>query len=225
MTHLEELLAEYYEWLGYVVKCNARVGPLARGGWEMELDIVAYDPKSGTVLHLEPSLDAQSWATRAVRFEKKFAAGRKYILRDLFPWLPPTTPIIQRAIFFSTSANHRELAGAAVMTIDEVVAEIKQAVLTKGVASHAAISEHYPLLRTLQFAVCGYCKLVEPEAQQSRFTDMPQMTSMVARFDDEYYAGHRDATAGRSRNPTGTSQYHRGFDDGRAQRERNGKRV
>jgi hypothetical protein len=93
MSHLEELLAEYYEWLGHVVKCNAQVGKLAHGGWEMELDVVAYEPRANHLLHLEPSLDADSWEKREKRFVKKFQAGQKYILRDLFPWLPPTTPL------------------------------------------------------------------------------------------------------------------------------------
>jgi hypothetical protein len=79
MTHLEELIAEYYEWRGYVVKCNALVGKRAKGGWEMELDVVAYDPETPTILHIEPSLDGQSWETREGRFVKKFEAGRKYI--------------------------------------------------------------------------------------------------------------------------------------------------
>ncbi|MDQ3331604.1 MAG: hypothetical protein M3552_13275 [Planctomycetota bacterium] len=70
MSHLEELLSEYYEWLGNVVKCNVAVGRRARGGWEMELDIVAYDPRANHLLHIEPSLDAHSWAERERRFEK-----------------------------------------------------------------------------------------------------------------------------------------------------------
>lgn len=161
MSHLEELLAEYYEWRGHVVKCNALVGKRERGGWEMELDVVAYDPQTTTILHVEPSLDALSWAKREERFVKKFEAGRKYILKDMFPWLPPTTPIIQRAILISAAKQRRTLAGAQVVSVDEMVGEIKQAVSCKGVAARAAISEHYPLLRTIQFVVCGYYRLVD----------------------------------------------------------------
>ena len=160
MTHLEELLVEYYEWLGYVVKCGALVGRRPQGGWDMELDVVAYDPRAGRVLHVEPSLDAQSWAKREERFLKKFEAGRRYILRDMFPWLPADTPIEQRAIFVSASDGRRTLAGAEVRTVDETIAEIRDAVACRGVASKAAISEHYPLLRTIQFVVCGYYRVV-----------------------------------------------------------------
>jgi hypothetical protein len=127
----------------------------------MELDVVAYDPHTTTIFHVEPSLDAQSWAKREERFVKKFEAGRKYIFKDMFPWLPPTTPIVQRAVLISAAADRRNLAGADVVTVDEFIAEIKQAVLSRGVASRAAISERYPMLRTIQFVVCGYYRLVD----------------------------------------------------------------
>jgi hypothetical protein len=160
MSHLEELLAEYHQWLGHVVICGAKVGKLLKGGWKMELDVVTYDPQQSTIHHLEPSLDAQSWTKREERFKKKFDAGREYILKDLFPWLPPTTPIKQQAILIS-AAGHHMLAGAEVRSVDEIVAEIKNAVSCKGVASRAAISEHYPLLRTIQLVICGYYRLAD----------------------------------------------------------------
>lgn len=159
MTHLEDLLAEYYEWRGFVVKCNALVGRLERGGWEMELDVVAYDPQATRIIHIEPSLDAYSWGVREQRFTKKFVAGQKYILKELFPWLPPTTQIVQQAVLPSASVNRRILAGAEVITVDELVAEIREAVRKKGLVSRAAISEHYPLLRTIQFVVSGYYRV------------------------------------------------------------------
>jgi hypothetical protein len=55
------------------------VEKLAHGGWEMELDVVAFNPQINQILHIEPSLDANSWDKREARFTKKFEAGRKYI--------------------------------------------------------------------------------------------------------------------------------------------------
>lgn len=156
MTHLEELLAEYYEWLGHFVKCNVLVGKRARGGWEMELDVVTYDPRTNQILHIEPSLDAHSWEKREQRFKKKFDAGRKYILRDLFPWLPATTPLKQRAILVGAAPSRRILAGAEVSTVDELINEISKEVSSRGIMAKAAVSERYPLLRTIQFVVSGY---------------------------------------------------------------------
>ena len=165
-SHLEELIAEYYEWLGCVVKCNALVGKRPHGGWEMELDVVAYDPQRTVILHLEPSLDAQSWAKREGRFAKKFAAGRKYILKDMFPWLPPDTPIVQKAVLISAGPDRRVLSGAAVETVDELISEIKSAVSCRGIVAKAAIPEHYPLLRTMQLTICGYYRLVDAATSQ-----------------------------------------------------------
>jgi hypothetical protein len=63
MSHLETLVAEYLEWQGYLIRRNTKVGRLKHGGWEMELDIVGYHPKSLELVHYEPSIDALSWDT------------------------------------------------------------------------------------------------------------------------------------------------------------------
>jgi len=56
--------------------------------------------------------------------------------------------------------SHRRLAGAAVVTVDEMVARIREEVRSCGIASRAAISEQFPLLRTIQFVVNGYYGVV-----------------------------------------------------------------
>jgi len=163
MSHLEALLKEYYEWQGYLVQCNTLVGRLAKGGWEMELDLVAYQPKTNELIHLEPSLDANTWALRAHRFAKKFTAGKKYILTELFPWLSRETAISQFAILPSAAPHRRMLAGASVRTVDEVIGEIRSAVACRGKASRSAVAEKFPLLRTIQLTVCGYYGVVQVE--------------------------------------------------------------
>ena len=156
MSHFENLLVEYYDWRRFIVAHNRKVGHRPKGGWEMELDVVAFDPSTKSVLHLEPSLDADNWATREKRFEKKFAAGRKYIPTEVFPWLSPGTELKQVAILPRAWAKHRSLAGSEVRSVDEVMAEIRQAVEKEGPAARRAISEQYPLLRTIQLTVKGY---------------------------------------------------------------------
>ena len=76
MTHLEQLLYEYYDWLGYIVKHNIKVERRQHGGWEMELDIIAYNPNTNHLIHLEPSMDAHSWETREKRFKKNLRPGK-----------------------------------------------------------------------------------------------------------------------------------------------------
>jgi hypothetical protein len=79
-NHLEELVAEWYEFKGYFLRRNVNVGPRPQGGFATELDIVAFHPVTKHLVHLEPSLDADSWAVRERRFRKKFDEGRQHRL-------------------------------------------------------------------------------------------------------------------------------------------------
>ena len=155
MSHLEDLLCEYYQWQDYIIRRNIKVGRLAHGGWEGELDILAYHPGTGELLHLEPSIDAYSWSKREERFEKKFRAGRKYF-RDVFPWLEPKTVLNQVAILVSCPKSRTELAGGKVRTIDEIAREIRDKVVEQGKMASRAIPEQFPLLRTIQLVESGY---------------------------------------------------------------------
>ena len=58
VNHLEQLVAEWYEYQGYFVRKNVLVGKRAKGGYECELDIVAFNPATKKLVHIEPSLDA-----------------------------------------------------------------------------------------------------------------------------------------------------------------------
>ena len=44
-NHLESLVAEWYEFQGYFIRRNVRVGKLPKGGYEAELDVVAFHPE------------------------------------------------------------------------------------------------------------------------------------------------------------------------------------
>ena len=155
MAHLEILVAEYLDWRGYLVKRNVKVGRLAHGGWEGELDVVGYKPDERKIVHYELSLDASPWSVREARYEKKMKAGRTYIRQALFPWLPEDVRIEQIAAF-PTIGQRTTLAGAQLLTVDMVVQEIVVAVTSEGRAASRAISEYYPLLRAIQLAICGY---------------------------------------------------------------------
>jgi hypothetical protein len=165
MSHLEDLLCEYYQWRGYIVRRNIKVGRLKHGGWEGELDIVAYHPETGDLLHLEPSVDGHSWSKREHRFAKKFLAGRTY-LTDVFPRLDPQTVLKQVAILVSRGPSRAELAGGEVRTIDEIAMEICEKVVEEGKMSSRAIPEQFPLLRTIQLVVSGYYR--EPKGRSKK---------------------------------------------------------
>ena len=149
---LEQLVAEWYEYRGYFVRRNVPVGRRTRGGYECELDIIAFDPVGRHLVHIEPSMDAESWEKRERSFRKKFDAGLKYI-PDLFPGLDLPEDIEQTAIFaFASRTNHPTLAGRKVLLASDLMREIMEDLSDKKIAS-AAVPEHHPILRTLQFVV------------------------------------------------------------------------
>lgn len=151
MNHLEQLVAEWYEYRGYFVRRNIQVGPRLKGGYECELDVVAFHPTQHHLIHIEPSMDADSWAKREVRYTKKFKAGRKYI-PALFGGISLPNDIEQIALLgFASNANVKTLAGGRVMTTSDLFVEIVSGISGKKVAK-AAVPEQYPLLRTIQFA-------------------------------------------------------------------------
>lgn len=160
MSHIEDLIAEYYDWKGYLIKRNVKVGKLDHGGWEMELDVIAYNPHTEHLIHIEASIDAHSWETRERRFTKKFNSSKKYIFKEVFTWLSPSTKVEEIAVLISHPKDRHELAGARIISIDELMLEICEKVKNCGAVAKSAIPEQYPNLRTLQLALCGYYKLL-----------------------------------------------------------------
>ena len=165
-NHLEQLVAEWYEFQGYFVRRNVRVGKLAKGGHECELDVVAFDPERHHLVHAEPSMDADSWAIREDRYRKKFAAGRKHI-PALFPGLtiPPPEEFEQIVVLvFGSRKNRESIGGGRIVLVGELLSEILLRVGQDDVAQ-AAIPEHLPILRTLQF-VTSYRSHLKAALQQ-----------------------------------------------------------
>lgn len=161
MNHLELLVAEWYEYRGYFVRRNVQVGPRVNGGYECELDVVAFHPAKHHLVHIEPSMDAHSWAKREQRYAKKFHAGCQYI-PALFDGMAVPSEIEQIALLgFASNTNVKTLSGGRVMTAAELFAEIVAGIGNKKVAK-AAVPEQFPLLRTIQFAcehrhAAGWC--------------------------------------------------------------------
>lgn len=160
MSHLESLIAEYLDWQGYIVKQNIKVGRLSHGGWEGELDIIGYHPPSGSLVHYQPSIDAWSWKRREEGYEKKFRSGKNYIYSEVFPWLSPETPLQQIAVLVSHPKGRDQIAGGVIVSVDELMAEIRGKVVECGIMASNAIPEQYPLLRTIQLTHVGYYKAI-----------------------------------------------------------------
>lgn len=148
---LEQLVAEWYEFRGYFVRRNVHVGRRAKGGWEAELDIVAFHPEQRHLVHIEPSMDALHWDRREVRFAKKFKAGQDHI-PDLFCAFEPLPEIEHIALFvFGSGERHPKIGGGKVLMIKELMTEIRQELKKRSVAK-SAVPEQFVILRALQFA-------------------------------------------------------------------------
>ena len=151
MSHLEALIIEYLDWKGYLVRRNTKVGRLKHGGWEMELDVIAYHPHNGDIVHYEPSIDALSWGKREGRYKKKIEAAQKYIFAEVFSWVKADTAIRHIAVFPTHPQNRHQIAGAEIQSIDELMSEIRSSVCEWGPANRRAISESYLLAEAPAF--------------------------------------------------------------------------
>jgi hypothetical protein len=160
-AHLEDLIAEHLSWSGSIVQRNVLVGRRPAGGWEMELDIMAYTPKLERVVHIEPSLDAHPWAVRERRFKKKFDAGRRFVFTEVFPWLDGRPVEFEQLAIVTSRGDRTELAGARLMTVDEYIADVRKDIVPLGAAARGAVPSKYPLLRMIQFVVNGYYRVTE----------------------------------------------------------------
>jgi hypothetical protein len=124
---LEQLAAEWFEFQGYYVRRNVRVAPRANGGHEGELDIVAFNPSTRRLVHVESSMDADSWKQRELRFARKFELGRKYI-PSLFQNLNiPSEPEQIALLVFASDKNRQTLGGGRIVLIQDFMDPDKEA--------------------------------------------------------------------------------------------------
>lgn len=149
---LEQLVSEWYEYKGYFVRRNVPVGKRARGGHEAELDVIAFNATTRHLVHLEPSLDAESWEKREQRFRRKFEAGRKFI-PGLLRGFDLPDDIEQIAILGNASkSNHPTLGGARVLLISDLLRQIMEDLGDRRNAANV-VPEHHMILRTLQCVI------------------------------------------------------------------------
>ncbi len=149
VNFLEELVAEWYEYNGYIIRRNDKVGRLPRGGHEGELDVIAFHPQTNHLVHIETSTDAHSWSKREERFTKKFRIGTRYI-RDLFSGLNLPDNIEKIVVLIVGSRNtHTEIGSGQVIFVEHFIANIINRLKTISYMSNI-VPEKYPILRTLQ---------------------------------------------------------------------------
>ena len=64
-------------------------------------------------------------------------------------------------MIYNHPAGRDKIAGATIMSIDELMAEIRSRVCEKGPMIKNAISGRYPLLGAIQMSHVGYCRAIQ----------------------------------------------------------------
>jgi hypothetical protein len=153
MNFLEQLAAEWYEYSGYFVRTNVRARKRSKGGWDMELDVLAYQPSTNALLHIEASGDADSWAERKSRFlRKKFVLTRMEYEEILGA---PITEISRIALVGWAKEPKYDLAWGEdieVLTIPMFLEQISNQLRDQSFMSNS-VPEGYPILRTIQMVL------------------------------------------------------------------------
>jgi len=150
MTFLEQLVAEWYEYEGYFVRSNVRARKRAKGGWDVELDVLAYDPSNNTLLHVETSGDADSWTERKRRFlTKKFILTRKEYEAILGHKVGKIRKIAIVAYARSTKADLNWGQDIEVVLIPNLMSQIAGKLRSQH-PTQEAVPEGFPILRAVQ---------------------------------------------------------------------------
>lgn len=129
---------------------NIQVGPRPKGGYECELDVVAFHPESKHLVQIESSMGAESWDVREQRFRRKFEAGCRYIPYIFRGLHLPKRPEQIALLVFASTKNRATVGGGKILLIGDFLKEIFSELRARHVAK-AAVPEHLPLLRSLQF--------------------------------------------------------------------------
>ena len=147
-NYLEELAREYYEYKRYFVRSNIRFGKRGHGGYDGEIDLLAYDPEEEELLHIECSMDAKSKKEELEMAEKKFPNDIDYgkiipfkfkVLRKIF--IMGVTRE-QNEIEMPEGVEHISLGPFIKKVYEDLPADIINEIVT----------EARPLLRTIQLS-------------------------------------------------------------------------
>lgn len=153
MNYLEQLIAEWNEFSGYFVRTNPRARKRTKGGWDIELDVLAYDPREQILLHIESSGDADAWAERKSRFlRKKFILSHSEYETIVGTQVKEIRKIALVGWSESTKTDLNWGSNIEVILIPNFIQEIIDSLKKKDFMKEA-VPEGFPLLRTIQLII------------------------------------------------------------------------
>ena len=153
MNFLEGLAAEWYSYSGYFVRTNIKTRKRPKGGYDNEIDILAYSPETKELIHLEASGDAAPWKKRKERFlKKKFVYSKDDYEKIVGEKIECIKKIALVCFSKKPKANLDWGQGIEVLLVPVFIEEITTKLLAKS-PQKEIVPEEYPLLRSIQFAV------------------------------------------------------------------------
>lgn len=147
---MEQLVAEWYAYKGFFVRTNIKFGKRPKGGYEGEMDVVAFEPKDQVLIHIETSADSDSWDQRKTRFQRKFRSAKKHY-KNVFKWNYAQVKQIAVVGYSEIPRNVNFGRDISIMSIPKLMEEIKSEIKHIN-PTNAVIPEGYGLLRAIQFA-------------------------------------------------------------------------
>jgi hypothetical protein len=153
MNFLEQLAAEWFQYRGFLVRTNARARKRARGGWDSELDVLAYKPADRSLIHIETSADTDSWQVRKKRFlGEKFILSKDDYEKLLEARLERISKVVIIGLSESTKENLNWGSDIEVWPIPFFIGQITL-ILRKRHPTRNAVPEGFPILRGIQMTL------------------------------------------------------------------------
>lgn len=152
MNFLEELVAEWLEFSGYLVSQNVRYGTPPGGGYLGECDVLGFLPQTGEYIHVEVSGAASRRDDLIARLHEQFDKAKEFY-RTL---MPGGSGEIQRLAVARWAGEAVDLGqGIESKTIQEFVQEVCER-LAELNPLNRAVPQKFPLLRAMQYAIHVY---------------------------------------------------------------------
>ncbi len=158
---LEELAKEYYEYIkGYFVRMNVRFNKREKkGGYEGEIDILAYAPNERKLIHLECSMGAESNDKGFNNAKKKFPDNIDY--KSLYPINTLYFEKVEKIFIFKQTKNLNDIImpeGVTSVNLGAFIRKVYSSINTD--IMNKIIPETYPLLRTMQLTKWADIKIM-----------------------------------------------------------------
>jgi hypothetical protein len=81
---LEKLVAQWYDYQGYMTKRNLYFGTGGSGGKASDIDVLAFDPFKNKAVHIEAATLGDSYEETGKKHKKKFEKAKNYY-KDYVP--------------------------------------------------------------------------------------------------------------------------------------------